>query len=128
MKKTIYLHKIPIFLGDVDIKEVSVSRKIYSSEINYIYFVAYLYNHHKVKPFYIIFLKQALNVKSCDGKTKWMHILNENDDFLKEHTTIWDKVSTDIEKEFDSKPVYNKFFLKTKRKSDLDEVTGFYNK
>ena len=57
-----------------------------------------------------------------------MHILNENDDFLKEHTTIWDKVSTDIEKEFDSKPVYNKFFLKTKRKSDLDEVTGFYNK
>ena len=54
-----------------------------------------------------------------------MHILNENDDFLKEYTTIWDKVSTDIEKEFDSKPVYNKFFLKTKRKSDLDEVTGF---
>ena len=57
-----------------------------------------------------------------------MHILNENDDFLKEYTTIWDKVSTDIEKEFDSKPVYNKFFLKTKRKSDVDEVTGFYNK
>ena len=59
-KKKNYRHKIPIFLGDVDIKEVSVSRKIYSSEINYIYFVAYLYNHHKVKPFYIIFLKQAL--------------------------------------------------------------------
>ena len=57
-----------------------------------------------------------------------MHILNENDDFLKEYTTIWDKVSTDIEKEFDSKPVYNNFFLKTKRKSDVDEVTGFYNK
>ena len=57
-----------------------------------------------------------------------MHILNENDDFLKEYTTIWDKVSTDVEKEFDSKPVYNKFFLKTKRKSDVDEVTGFYNK
>ena len=31
--------------------------------------------------------------------------------------TIWDKVSADIKKEFDSKPVYNKICLQTKRKS-----------
>ena len=31
-------------------------------------------------------------------------------------------------KEFDSEPVYNKGFLKTKTKSDGDEVTDFYDK
>ena len=57
-----------------------------------------------------------------------MYILIENDDLLKTYTAVWDKFSTDIEKEFDSEPVYNKIFLKTKRKSDGDEVAGFYNK
>ena len=44
--------------------------------------------------------------------------------------TAWDKVSADIKKkkEFDSKPVYNKEFLKTKIKSHGDEVTDFYDK
>ena len=42
--------------------------------------------------------------------------------------TIWDKVSTDIKKEFDSKPGYNKKILKTKLKFLSDEVTYFYDK
>ena len=46
---------------------------------------------------------------------------------LEKFKTIWDKIS-DIKKEFDSEPVYNKIFLKTKKKSDSDEVTNFYNK
>ena len=47
---------------------------------------------------------------------------------LKKYNTIWDKVSADIKKEFDSEPVYNKNFLKTKIKSHGDEVTDFYDK
>ena len=46
---------------------------------------------------------------------------------LEKYNTIWDKVSADIKKEFDSKPVYNKEFLKTKIKSHGDEVTDFYS-
>ena len=42
--------------------------------------------------------------------------------------TIWDKVSTAIKKEFDSKPVYNKNFLKTKVRPYGDEVTDFHDK
>ena len=38
------------------------------------------------------------------------------------------KVSADIKKEFDSEPVYNKNYLKTKIKSHGDEVADFYNK
>ena len=42
--------------------------------------------------------------------------------------TIWDKVSADIKKVFDSESVYNKEFLKTKIKSYGGEVTDFYDK
>ena len=52
----------------------------------------------------------------------------EDDDLLGKYNTIWEKVSADIKKELDSKPVYNKYFLKTKIKSHEDEVTDFYDK
>ena len=44
--------------------------------------------------------------------------------FLSIFNTIWDKVSADIIKGFDSGPVYKKDYLKTKIKSH-DEVTDF---
>ena len=39
-----------------------------------------------------------------------MYFLTEDDDLLKKYSTVWDKVSAHIKKEFDSKPVYNKLF------------------
>ena len=49
---------------------------------------------------------------------------------LEKYNTIWDKVSADIKKEFDSGSDYNKKnYLKTKIKiSHGDEVTDFYDK
>ena len=52
----------------------------------------------------------------------------EDDDLLEKYNTIWDKVRAGMKKEFDSKPVYNKEFWKTKIKSRGDEVTDFYDK
>ena len=57
-----------------------------------------------------------------------MYFLIEDDDSLEKYSTVWDKVSAEIKKEFDSEPVYNKFFLKTKINSHDDEVTDFYDK
>ena len=57
-----------------------------------------------------------------------MYFLIEDDDLLEKYNTIWDKVSADIKEEFDSEPVYNENFLKTKIKSYDDEVTDFYDK
>ena len=57
-----------------------------------------------------------------------MYFLIKDEDLLKEYNTIWNKASADIEKELDSEPVYNYFFLKTKIQSHGDEVTDFYNK
>ena len=46
-----------------------------------------------------------------------MYFLIEYDGLLEKYNTIWDKVSADIKKGFDSKAVHNKGFLKTEIKS-----------
>ena len=69
--------------------------------------------------------KTSAIVKSYDKKTKWIYFLIEDDDLSEKYSTIWDKVSSDIKKEFDSEQVYNKNFLKTKIKSYGNEVRDF---
>ena len=54
--------------------------------------------------------KTCAYVKSYDGQTKRMYLLIKDDDLLEKYTTIWDKVSADIKKEFDGEPVYNQNF------------------
>ena len=79
------------------------------------------------KPLHVMLPKTSSYIRSYDGQTKWMYFLIEDDDLLKKCNTIWDKISADNRKEFDSEPVYNKF-LKTKIKFYGDEATGFHDK
>ena len=83
--------------------------------------------NNKIKPLHIMLLKTSAYVKSYDEQTKRVNFLVEDHDFLKKYNTIWDKVSAHIKKEFDSKPVYNKEFLKINIKSHGDEVRNFYD-
>ena len=76
----------------------------------------------------MIFPKTKAYVKSYDDQTKWMYFLIKDDELMEKYNTICDKVSADIKKEFDSKPVYDKKCLKTKIKSNNDEATDFHNK
>ena len=87
-----------------------------------------MYKGNKVKPLNINLPKTSTYVKGYDRQTKWVYFFIEGDDLLKKYNTIWNKVSADIAKEFDSKPVYNKEFLKAKIKSHGNEVTDFYDK
>ena len=72
--------------------------------------------------------KTSAYVKSYDGQTKWIYFLIKDDDLLEKYNTIWDKVSADVKKEFDSGPGYNKKILETKIKSHGDQVTDFCDK
>ena len=73
--------------------------------------------------------KTSAYVMSYDGQTKWVYFLtDDDDDLLENYNTIWDKVSTDIKKEFDSNPICNEKLLKTKVKSHGNKVTDFYDK
>ena len=113
-------------MGDGDTNKVLVTNKVSFGEKIYKYFIGYLYNGSKVEPFHIMLPKTY--VKSYDGETKWMHFLVEDDDLLEKYNAIWDKFSADIKKEFDSEPVNNNEFLKSKIKPHGDEVTDFYDK
>ena len=59
--------------------------------------------------------KTSAYLKSYDSKTKWIYFLIEDDKLLGKYNTIWEKVSADIKKEVDSKPVYIFFFCKPKQ-------------
>ena len=87
-KNSFYRHKSTIFLKkDVDIEKVLLSSKISSGEKTYKYVT-------------------SAYVKRYDGQTTWMYFLIEDDDLLEKYNTVWDKVSADIKKEFDSEPAY----------------------
>ena len=86
-----------------------------------------MYNDHRVGPLHIMVPKTSGYIKSYDGQTKSMYFSIEDDDLLEKYNTIWDKVSGDTKKEFDSEPVYNKF-LKAKIKFYGDEATDFHDK
>ena len=100
-----------------------IYNKISSDERNYKYFIGYLYNNPKLKRLHIMLPKTNAYVKSYDRQTKWMYFFIEDGDLLQKYNTIWDKVSADIKKEFDSEPVYSKKYLKIKKKSHGDEDT-----
>ena len=71
--------------------------------------------------------KTSAYIKSYDGQTKWMYFFIE-DDNLEKYDTVWNKVSADIKKKLDCKPVYKNFFLKTNIKSHGNEITDFCDK
>ena len=51
--------------------------------------------------------------------------LIDDKNLLELYNSLWDKASADIKKEFDSEPVWNKMFWKTKIKSYGDELQIF---
>ena len=61
--------------------------------------------------------------------TKYMSFFIKDGELLKKFNEIWEIVSNSINKEFDSKPVYNRKYLKTKVKFNGDEInTNFHDK
>ena len=63
--------------------KVLVSNKIYFGNKNCKKFIGYLCNEDKVKPLHLMLPTESAYVKGCDGQTKWMYILIEDDDLLK---------------------------------------------
>ena len=52
----------------------------------------------------------------------------KDEKLLQKYNEIWKKVSSIIKKEFDSKPIYNKKYIKTKIKSCYGKInTNFQN-
>ena len=59
-------------------------------------------------------------LNGCIFNWRWLNVPGK-------YNTMWNKISADIRKKFDSEPVYNKNYLKTKIKSHGDEIIEFYS-
>ena len=103
IQKNKFYHKTPIFLQHVDIEKILVSNKISFGEktINTLLVPCII----MIK---LMLPKTRAHVKGYEGQTKWTYFLIEHDDLLEKCNIIWDKISANIKKEFDSKLVYKK--------------------
>ena len=55
-------------------------------------------------------------VKYFDKNNKCINLLVNDKEMLKKYLEIWDKIKSLIKKEFNSEPVYNDKYIKTKIK------------
>ena len=60
-----------------------ISNKISSGKKNYKYFIGYIDDDYKIKPFSIVLSKMSAYKKRYDGETKWKYFLIEVDVLLK---------------------------------------------
>ena len=62
-------------------------------------------------------------------ETKYMSFLIKNEELLEKYDEIWDKVSNKailFKKGFDSEPVYNENYLRTKLKSYEGKINTYF--
>ena len=61
-------------------------------------------------------------------ETKYISFLIKDDELFEKYNEIREKVENSLKKEFDSEPVYNEKYLKTKTKSYIGKInTNFHN-
>ena len=81
----------------------------------------------KNRPF-SVFLPKMSAYRKDFGETKYISFLIPDDELLEKYNEIWEKVKDSLKREFGSKPVYNKKYLKAKIKSYNGKInTNFHN-
>ena len=104
-KHKIHQNKSPISINKIDINKLVESNKVPFSKKGFRYFVGYKYSK-KVKPL-CIFLPKISAYRRHFDKAKYMSFLIKDNELFKKYNEIWEKVSNNIKKRFDKKPVYN---------------------
>ena len=114
-KQKFHQHKGPISITNVDIDKIIVSNKVSFVKNGFKYFIGYK-DAKKIKPLSIFLPKMSAYRKDFD-ETKYTSLLVKDDKSLEKYNEIWEKFENSPKKEFDSKIVYNKKYLKAKIKS-----------
>ena len=124
-KYKFHQHESPIFIDKIDINEILVSNKVSFGQKDFKYFIGYT-DAKKVRPLSIFLLKMNAYRRDFD-KTKYMSFSIKDEKSLEKYNEIWKNASNIIENEFDSKPVYNEKYLKTKKSYNGKININFYN-
>ena len=126
-KRKFHYHKSPYLKDNVDIDKILISNKVSFGKKGYKYFTGHKDDDFKIKPLLMMLPKMSGYIKNFN-EPKYMSFLVKEDELLKTYNKILNKVSISIKKEFDSEPVYNEKFLKTKIKSyEGKSNTNFHN-
>ena len=97
----------------MDINKIVVSNEVTLGKKDFKYFIGY--KDAKIIKHSCIFFPKVTAYKKDFDKDKCMS-------FSEEYLKIWEKVSNNIKKQFNSEPVYSKKYLNTGKKIDEEKV------
>ena len=112
-KKEFHKSKEPIDLMPVNVDRVVVSDKFKHSDEGYKYFIGYQ-EVEIVKPLRIISPQMSGYIKYFRKSGKNMSFFIKDDEVLNKYNKIWDVIKNILSIKFDSLPVYDLRYLKTK--------------
>ena len=112
----------PISIKIIDINKIVASNKVSFGKKGFKYFIGY--KDIKIRPLYIFLPKMNAYRRDFD-ETKHMSFLIKDDKLSEKYN---EKVSKTIKQKFDSEPVYDEKYLKTKIKSYKGKINkNFHN-
>ena len=117
MKSAVHKNKRLIIINDVDIEKIVLSHKKSHSKDSFKCFVGYRHKGNGFPSPYCVKLPQMIvYAKYFDKNNKYINLLVNDKETLKKYSEIWNKIKSLIKKEFNSEPVYNDKYIKTKIK------------
>ena len=114
-KKDFYNNKKQFKIKDIDMSKLLVSKPEPYGKMNAKKYII-RYNDDIIRLLHI-FIHQMKGYFKFFDDNMTMSFLANNKEFLKKYTKLWGKIKDLIGKKFDSEPIYNDNYIKTKIKS-----------
>ena len=129
IKSAFHKNKRLLNINEVDIKRIKLSDKKSYGKDSFRYSTGYRREGNAFPSSLCIKLPQMnAYTKYFDKINKYINFLVSDKKILEKYSEIWNKIKRLIKKEFNSEPVYNDKYIKTKIKIDNDKVhTDFQN-
>ena len=112
-KQRFHQHKEPISI------KIVVSNKVSFGKKGFKYFIGY--KNVKKLDLCVYFSQKWVHIEKTLMKLNMSFLIKDNE-LLEKYNEIWEKAKDSLKREFDSKPVYNKKYLKAKIKSYFGKI------
>ena len=126
-KKDFYDTKKAIPLNLVDINNIVVSNKVKNNNETSKYFIGYMQDIDKINPLYIILPQMSGYIKYFENEGKKMSFKIEDDNVYVKYNEICDKIRELLSVKFDSEPIYDDKYIKTKAKTFSDIINILFS-
>ena len=129
-KKDFYDAKKAIPLNLVNINNTFISNKVKNNNETSKYFIDYLNGIDKISPLCIILPQMGGHIKYFENGEKNMSFKIEDKSVYVKYNEIWNKIKELLNVRFDSEPIYDDKYIKTKVKtfSSIINTLFFGNK